>query len=578
MADAVKGLELGKETRKELLDALKGIKAQLSQARQRESTAKGVAADVIASGGGPFSAAREAIGFKVSQKKAQIKRALDPLNIVNRLTGSKLATAIAGRLMFRSEKAIRSAAGLTPRMEEPDIEPTSPVPQPTFTPSTTEGVTGQRSVALLEAIASSVAICAKRVTAISDKLGATPVIQTKGGKSRDLRTGQFVSNEMIETEKEQRDFLKNIWKSLKTQEEDRDEDRDRKVEEDYESKFNQRKASIVTSASAPKQESGSGLPGMLSGLGKFLIPALAPLAIAIAPAVAALGLLGVAAKMVYDKWDDFKLALKMVKESVIDFYQTIVSTVSSIKEWIGTTITSGGDAIIDAGRSVVKSVRGFFGKGQTEEEERVELEKEAAAGSGYAQRKLAKEIAPPQKMESAATVATKNILSTVPNTLTQEDLQDSTLKQKAIDQLTGKQIEGTSQDKTKVNVVSRAVAQTYKETYGKYPSQDKENRETRLPSIAETTVRSLATQVPATPPAPTPVAPAPPQTGSIMTRAADMRAEASMATGGQAGSLVNQVNNARTTMVNNTLASGVPATRKNETSFVRFGSREFAPQ
>jgi hypothetical protein len=94
-------VELGQKTQKEILQALTKIKSEISEAKKRQKTATDVAADVIASGGGPFAAAKEALSFKASKAKAKIKDRFDPLNIINRATGSKLATALAGRAMGR---------------------------------------------------------------------------------------------------------------------------------------------------------------------------------------------------------------------------------------------------------------------------------------------------------------------------------------------------------------------------------------------------------------------------------------------------------------------------------------------
>jgi hypothetical protein len=106
-------VELGKETKKEILAALRNIRSRIVESQQRENTMADVAAEHLAGGGSVKGAIGAAAGFKTRKIKTSIKKRFDPLNIVHRLTGgSKLATVLAGRIMGRSEQSIRSAAGL----------------------------------------------------------------------------------------------------------------------------------------------------------------------------------------------------------------------------------------------------------------------------------------------------------------------------------------------------------------------------------------------------------------------------------------------------------------------------------
>jgi hypothetical protein len=225
-------VELGKETRQQILAALKGIKSQLAAARQRESKASDVAADVIASGGSPLDAARESAKFQKDKLVGAFKRKFDPLNIVHRMTGgSKLATVLAGKAMFRSQKSIRSAAGLSP-VEEAPLTPTA---EPS-TPDQPQGATaiGQDSRALFETMSKTLALIALRVTDIAVKMGASKNIKIdKNGRARDINTGRFVADQ----ESKQTEYLKEIVEGVRKETANLDAQKDASVEAAYESKF-----------------------------------------------------------------------------------------------------------------------------------------------------------------------------------------------------------------------------------------------------------------------------------------------------------------------------------------------------
>jgi len=600
-------IELGKKTKKDILDALSKIKSEISEAKKRQKTAADVAADILASGGGPFAAAKEALSFKLDKTKRKLTDRLDPLNIINRATGSKLATAIAGRAMGRSEMSIRKAAGLQQRETQvPEVEESvKEKKEESKLPAIAERVEEDRKeeskvtriengkmITSLEFISRTLAVVARKVSDISDKLGATKKFKVEEGtRIREMVSGRFATKEMVETEKMQTDFLKNIWNELQKENiltsKFRDEQRDRAHTEKYKAGFEKRKAAIVKDTK-PEEESGFGK--LLSNLSSFLIPAFLPMAAAIAAVVAAFGLLTVSAKMVYDKWDDFKLSFSLLKDSLVDFGDTIVATVTKIKEWLGEVFTAGGDLIIDAGRSVVKGVKGLLGFKQTPEEEKAELEKEAAAGSGYAQRKLAKNVAAPEKVEIVAnrvTEKTATDLSTVPQTaVTTETIDDGSLRQKALDSLMGVQAPtGTPEDRAAVGKVTRAVTETYGQLYKDdkgnplRPSQDPE-RESRLPGVVDSTLKSLSkslTQTQMVPELPkvSEVAPPAPRTGEMLTNAADMKADAAMQPVSQ--QITPVINNIRNSSVNNnTLHQALPNARSSESTFMRVSTRDFA--
>lgn len=582
-------IELAKKTKDDILKALGKIKSEISDAKKRQQTAADVAADVLASGGGPFAAVKEALTFRADKAKKKFKDKFDPLNIINRATGSKLATALAGRAMGRSEESIRKAAGLQrkevetpmPQMVVPDKEKTEE--------SKVVRVENGKMISSLEFIGKTLAVIARKVSDIADKLGASKKFKvSEDGTVREMTTGRFTSKEMMKTEQMQTDFLKNIWSEMLKENiqtaKFRDEQKDKDSTARYKAGFAQRKAAIVKETKPEAEESGFGK--LLSNLSSFLVPAFLPMAAAIAAVVGAFGLLAVAAKMVSDKWDMFTQSFTMLREDLSQFGETIMSTVTKIKEWLVDTFTTAGDSILDAGESVVKGVKNLLGIGQTPEEERAELEQRAASGDARAQRKLAKEVVTPEKAETAATKVTEKAVMSIGATqqtaVTKESIADGSLKKQAMDSLMGVQgPTGTPEDKAAVNEVTHATSKAYQELYKMRPSQDPQ-REQRLPGVVDATLKSLSktlsqtesTLVPDAPKVSQVALPAS-QTGQMLTNAADMKADAAIQpTQQQITPIINQI---RTNKVENTtLHQSLPNPRSSESTFMRMGNRDFA--
>lgn len=600
----VQKVDFDKETKKQILTTLKSIREQIVESKKRNNTASDVAADILASGGGPFAAAKAALSFKGGQASKKLKDRFDPLNIINRATGSKLATVLAGRAMGRSEQSIRRAAGLQRQMEMPAAEQTAPsmvekVNETREEESKVLRVENGKMISSLEFMSKTLAVIAKKVSDISDKMGATKKFRIEEGtRIRETTSGKFATKDMVETEKMQSDFLRRIWDELKEQniltEKFRDEQLDRASTDRYKDGFAKRKAAIVKDT-VPQTEEEGGIMGflksLLPGVMAVLGPALLPLAAAIAPVVAAFGLLGTGAVLVYKNLDKFKLSFSLFKDSLLDFKDMIVTTVGKMQDWLVETLTAGGDLIIDAGRAVVKGVKSFLGIKQTPEEERAELEKEAAAGSGYAQRKLAKELAPQAKVESVAEKVTANVGSAVTgtpqNSVTQKSIEDGSLKQQVIDSLTGKQApSGSPEDKAAIGKVSQAVGKTYRELYkdteGKPLASDPRLAE-RLPGVVDATLKSLSGSIeqlsnqPIAPAVPkvSEVKPRAPKTGEMLSKAADMKAD--MALKPQNQQITPVINNIHKSSVNNnTIHQGLPSVRGGESSFMRVLDRSFA--
>jgi len=590
MAD-IKGqkIELGKETRKEILDALKNIKAQIAQARHRESTPSGVAADVLASGGGPFSAIKEALAFRASQSKARFKQKFDPLNIVQRTTGSKIATVLAGKLMRRSEESIRAAAGLQQR-------PTaiSPIAEPIAeAPPATRGAE-QLSQPLLNAIAKTSTITAKNVVAIAKKLGATRTSTPTGdGRFRDVLTGQFLSKEFVKQEHEQTEYLENIWggidKIAELVESDQDERRDALA-------VTQRERGTATQESKPtakeKKKEDGGFLGSIGGWAKSLMGMLSttlfsPLGLAFAGLVTA----GV---MLYRQWDKIKLSFSLLGDSINEVWESVKAGFVAVKDWISNTLTSIGDSVIDMGETIAEKVKSILPgyTAPTEEEKIQALQKRADAGEGYAQRKLAKintqNLGGDKEISDAVEKRASMFAARVPAGTT-EKMQRGDYEQAAIDNLMGRaQPKGTPEDKAAIASITQLAGQSYGEVFkdengqplspGKDKSPHREERIAKMVRQATQTLGQVATVAPAsTQTVPEAIAPAPPTTGQSLNDAAELKASASAAYAPATNvNTVAPVNNV-TNVNNNTIHQKLPGLRGGESSFLRSSTRDYVP-
>jgi hypothetical protein len=185
-------IELGKETKKQILDALKNIKAQIAPTTHRETTAGGVAADILAGGGSLAGAAKGALSFKAEKAKTAFKKKFDPLNIIHRMTGgSKLATALAGRAMGRSEKSIRTAAGL------PGMDTQAPTPATLDQTDSPTQVTGGESTNLLQQMSVTLVKILDKLTNMS---GDVEKIREFEKESTELAERQAISMERMHDE------------------------------------------------------------------------------------------------------------------------------------------------------------------------------------------------------------------------------------------------------------------------------------------------------------------------------------------------------------------------------------------
>ena len=594
-------VELGKDTKKEILSALTGIRSQL--VKQREGrTAKDVAAEALASGAGPLSAIKEAMAFRRDKAIARLKYKFDPLNVINKMTGSKLATAIAGRMMGRSEASIRAAAGLQQRetrpsaqLDEPVSPTTAPTPEPR--PSLMEDEQVRNS---FEIMTRMLTIIAQRVTNIADKMKAKPNIRAEETRLRDLSTGRFVSREVAKTEKDQTDYLKRIWEGIDTlattSAKEQDRKKDQLAEDRYEQGLKERKAAVVKeslSAKAPDDKE-SWIGGLFKGLMKTLMGSLfSPLGLAFAGLVTA----GI---MLYKQWDKLKLSMSMLGDSISEIWESIKSGVSSIGTWVVDTFTSITDSILDIGESMIEKVKELnpFYKAPTAEEKQKELE-ETAKGEGYAarraQRKIAKQntekLANPDEAASAVSKFAPTVSGKVPSQ-SMEGLQRGDYDTAAINSLMGVAApSGTPEDKATVQAITQLAAKSYGQVFKDEqgnplsPLTDKTDKKgERVAEMVKAASKALAQSSLTTPtmmnlagPKVSEVPPAPPDSGIKLSEAANMKAESEM--GRQAASFsAPTVNNISTNNVNNNnIQQKLPNPRGSDSSYMRHADRNFSP-
>lgn len=572
-------VELGKETRKEILTALKNIKSQIQISVHRENTPADVAAEHIAGGGGLLGAAGAATAFKASKAISGLKNRFDPLAIVNRLTGgSKLATVLAGKLMGRSEKSIRSRAGLQPGMEE--FSPTQMIDQEPQGGPTQDA--SEKQTTLLEAMVKSLAWIASHVSHIALKLDAI-----KPQQEIDLF----------------KELVKNSDASLENQEQLKDAAAEQNAE------FKKRAPMQVGKPEVKEKKEGG---NWLSTIAKFLAPVLLPLVAVVAPVLAAFAGLATAAYLIYKNFDKFKLSFSLLGDSVQELYQTIVQTIQSIKEWVGNTISAGYDAAIDTGTSVVNTVKGVFGMAPTPEQQREELKASAAGGSGYAQRKLAKDVAPGAESASVLQQIAPKFADKLHGKDISPDVLSSTAESLRKGEYTKPAIQGLKGEVTSSGSPTRmattsALSQMVGEAYGKLykdaegkpmrPFTDP-NSGPRLEALTRDASNYLAnalspksmggpTQAPSAPatipqtiaPKNTELSMAAPQTGQVLTQANDMQRNFALApiTAASAGggTVINNVknNNVQSATIHQEMA---PA-RSEESSYLRSLDKGFAP-
>lgn len=552
--------KLATDEAKDRKSILKAMQMQLRKTQMEQGASMAdVAAEHLASGGGLAGAAKAAVGLKVGQ----FKHKFDPLNLIKKITGgSKLAVALAGKVMGRSEKSVRSFADLAPGMDLP-------------TPFFGKG-----------------------------KGFGSPSLFGEGKGGRHNIDGGSVLTQISRTLSQMLVRLTNIETierlSAKLTQEQVDAQRDAEAEA---------KAKISpTKFGAFKEKLKEGENFFEKLFKSFKLPLLA-----------AIGLLAVAGYMLYKQWNNLKLSFGLLKDSAVEMWEGVKNAFSSAGTWISDvalkitdTIKGIFESIVDTVQDVLYSVTfGKLGKkSPSAQEKQVDLEKRASEGEGYAQRKIAaqnieKEAAPGE----AAAAVNKHVSSFTGKIPAEsklsaaESLKRGDYDAAAVGALMGTTpISGTSEQKAATGAVTQLVAKSYGEVFKDgegnplTPSKDTpENRATRLPVMVREASRSLAQNL-ETVTAPTQVAepstitpssvgtsptelPMPiPMTGMSLNQAAENQRNSEVAgkTGaaGVAATVINNVKNNNSSVTN--VHQNMPDPRSGETSYLRAQDAAFA--
>lgn len=555
-------VELGKQTRKEILSALTNIRSQIVVSQRRETTASDVAADFIAGGGGLIGAAKAASAFKAKKLKTAFKRKFDPLNIIHRMTGgSKLATALAGRVMGRSEQSIRGAAGLTGGIPEGMQEQSG---SPTQFEGPDTGTTGATQISSAKSID------------LFEKMSTT-LFRIEGLLEEGLKISQ-----------EQATQMEQLKDSAALQNAKDNAESPVQVSADGKTK------------TAPKKEA--------SWMDNLLIWFVA---------------IGAAVIVLMATWEKLKISLSMLGDTITELWQTIKDTLTSIADWTGNTLTKASDAVLDAKDNVVNSVKGM-GMGlwskltgnpevvPTAQQRHEELTVQASEGNERAQRKLSKEVAPEGTTTSvlgrlAPKFAEKLQAKGLPGdelAPTVDDLGKGNYVDSTVKSLMG--VEPPSGSPTRVaatgtlgQMVGEAYGEIYKDADGKpmRPSKDPESgpRLEKLTREASSVLaNAMAPKSPSVAPkVPGPVSMAPaaeaktptemiaavPQTGRALNESMEFQkdAAAGKTTGGTNGGNATIVNVKNNNSSSTTVHQNMAPARSGESSYLRSLDRGFSP-
>lgn len=333
--------------RKEIVETLKVIRESLlkeHRKRPHSQTFGDNMADQLTLGKGLLGSIKEAIKTESEKGADNLKKTLDPMNIVKHITGgSRLATVLAGKATGRSDDDIRAAAGFAqnkPKIAVPLPTGTSTGSPATLSPSQLDS---GGATTLLEQMANSLGLILLRVTDIAKRLGAVKVPEvTKSGGIRDKETGKFMSGKEARSIEAQTKLLISIrdtlldTQTLEKAYEDKRADAERVKKKEGATRVNSSGKPLLTpqqslkSSVDPKEESG----GFLSGLiGEF-----------VNLKTVLLGF-GAAVGTLFLPMDKLKEVLAGSLRGIETAYQSMRSVVKSVPESISTLVKSGGEAI-----------------------------------------------------------------------------------------------------------------------------------------------------------------------------------------------------------------------------------------
>lgn len=238
-----KTIKLDKETKQEVLSALRDIKKSIGEQRETPKTVSEKMAVKLAEtpGKGIFSALKESLIERGAEKKESFKKMLDPGNIIKSMTGgSKLAGVLAAKALGRPEEEIRKEAGMGPIQTPSDL-----------TPSTEEvrGIGGGGVADLLKTLN----VIAIRVDSIAGAMGAKPKVASTGRLYKTTERGaRFLGKEEA---KEESAVLNALLDIKKSQIESVDLEKKIVGAEEEQSKIAEKNAALAEEASDAARES-----------------------------------------------------------------------------------------------------------------------------------------------------------------------------------------------------------------------------------------------------------------------------------------------------------------------------------
>jgi len=531
-----------KDNSKDRKSILKAMQLQLRKTQMEQGASMSdVAAEHLAGGGGLLGAGKAAVGLKV----AKVKHKFDPLNIVKKITGgSRLAVALAGKVMGRSEKSIRSFADLAPGMD---------LPTPFFGKGKGSGMP----------------------TLMGEGKGGR-----HGGDSQSVLTKMAVTLSLILARLTSIETIQRLTAKLTQQQVDGAKD-------DAAVAGAKKTPSRMGKVKEQIKESGGAAWDFIKGLiGNFKLGLLA-----------AFALLTVAGKMLYDQWNNLKLSFGLLKDSAVDMWEGVKNAFTEAGSWISQKAIQFVDIVMDMFDSIIQGAQELlekvsFGayKAPTKEARQLDLEAKAKSGDARSIRKLeaqnTEKVAAPG--ESAAAVA-KNAASfgaKVPAEAKQtaaEGLQRGDYDAAATDSLLGKAApSGSPEQKATTSAVTQLVAKSYGEVYKDKqgnpltPRTDTKAPE-RVPEMVREATKALSKTLSVAAP-PTELTQTQPETGLRLIQAAENQRNAEMvgSTGGSgSATVINNVKNNNSSVTN--LQQTMPDPRSGETSYLRSLDRHFAP-
>jgi len=465
--DSIKQSKVQTEQAKAQSATLKEMQRNLHrQQMQQGASMADVAAEHIAGGGGIGGAMKAAAGLKV----AQFKHRFDPLNIIKKMTGgSRLAVALAGKVMGRKESTVREFADLAPAEE-------GGLPSSIFGKKSSFGAPTRMETG-------GVGGGAERVDGgkggllgkIADTL--TKVLSRLTGIEVLLQADSKLSQDQLDALKDE--------------------------------------ASVENARKKPTRVGGlvSKAKDAGSDFMKFLTDMIGKIKFGLVAAFLGLVAAGV---MLAKQWDNLKLSFSLLKDSAVDLWDGVKTAFSNAGTWISDTTNSIIDNIAEVFDNIIQGVQELLAKlpfgsaAPTKAERRATLETAAKGGSASAARRLAKQDAEAKATpEATGAVLAKlapQFASKIPadgKVAAAETLKSGSLNAEVVG--ASGQLQAVTGSPEKVSTgaaLTQLTAAAYEQTYGVSPGKDtNEGRKTRLPEMVAQASQALASVVASTGPA-----------------------------------------------------------------------------